>query len=93
MINLVERQVVGLNPEFVISSYYGTIEEVSIDIHSRIDEWEPLFKIKTENGNIETIRVGISGKIQSLEVQKGDRVIPGMVLAFIKEDLIASASD
>ena len=82
-----------MNQEFVISSYYGTIEEISIDIHSRIYEWDPLFKIKTENGNIETIRMGISGKVLSLEVQKGDRVIPGMVLAFVKEDLIASGSD
>ena len=82
-----------MNPEFVISSYYGIIEEVSINIHSRIYEWDPLFKIKTESGKIETIRVGISGKVHSLEVQKGDRVIPGMVLAFIKEDLIASGSD
>lgn len=82
-----------MNPEFVISTCYGTIEEVAIDIHSRIYEWDPLFIIRTESGMIETIRVGISGKIQSLEVQKGDRVIPGMVLAFIKEDLIASGSD
>ncbi len=82
-----------VNHEYIISSCYGTVEEISIDIESRIYEWEQLFQIKTVNGNMETIRVGISGKVQSLEVQKGDRVIPGMVLAYIKEDLIASGSD
>lgn len=82
-----------VNHEYIISSCYGTVEEISIDIESRIYEWEQLFQIKTVNGNMEAIRVGISGKVQSLEVQKGDRVIPGMVLAYIKEDLIASGSD
>jgi len=82
-----------VNHEFIVSLYDGIVEEVSIAIHSRIYEWEKLFKIRTVNGNLETIRVGISGKVQSLEVQKGDRVIPGMVLAYIKEDLIASGCD
>jgi biotin carboxyl carrier protein len=44
-------------------------------------------------GNIETVSIGVCGEVYSLEVQKGDRVIPGMVLAFIKEDLIGCESD
>ncbi|MBU8879989.1 hypothetical protein BGM26_13470 [Bacillus sp. FJAT-29790] len=82
-----------MNHEFIISSCYGIIEDISIDIHSRIYEWEKLFTIRTVHGSLETVSVGFSGKVHSLEVQKGDRVIPGMVLAFIKEDLIVSGSD
>ncbi|KKI89812.1 hypothetical protein WQ54_24100 [Bacillus sp. SA1-12] len=81
------------NNEFITSSCYGIVEEVSIDDDSRIYEWENLFTIKTGDGKLETIRVGLSGKVLSLEVQKGDRVIPGMVLAYIQEDLIGSGSD
>jgi pyruvate carboxylase len=79
--------------EIVMSSCYGIIQEVPIENHKRIYEWETLFKIKTDKGNIETVSIGVSGEIHSLEVQKGDKVFPGMVLAFIKADLIASGSD
>ena len=75
-----------ISHEFIMSSCYGIIEDILIQIHSQICEGEPLFKIRNREGNIETVRVELSGKIHSLEVQKGDRVIPGMVLAFVKED-------
>lgn len=79
--------------EFIMSSINGTIEEVLINIDSRIYEWETLFTIKTVDGELKTVNVGLSGKVCSLEVQKGDRVIPGMVLAYIKEDFILCGSD
>ncbi|MGR6342313.1 hypothetical protein ACU5CE_31650 [Priestia megaterium] len=75
-----------ISHEFIMSPCYGIIEDILIQIHSQIYEGEPLFKIRNREGNIETVRVELSGKIHSLEVQKGDRVIPGVVLAFIKED-------
>jgi hypothetical protein len=81
------------NYEFIISTCSGIIEEVAIHNQSRIYEWEELFTIKKVNGSLETVSVGLSGEVYSLEVQKGDRVIPGMVLAYIKEDVIASGSD
>lgn len=31
------------------------------------------------------IRVGLSGEVQSLEVAKGDKVIPGMALTLKKD--------
>jgi len=77
----------------VLSPFYGEIEKVAIHNESRIYEWEPLFQIKTEEGIIETIHTGLSGEIQSLEVQEGDKVIPGMVLAYVKEDLFVTGSD
>jgi biotin carboxyl carrier protein len=75
-----------ISHEFIMSSCYGVIEDILIQIHSQIYEGKPLFTIRNSEGNIETVRVKLSGKVHSLEVQKGDRVIPGMVLAFVKED-------
>ena len=75
-----------ISHEFIMSSCYGIIEDILIQIHSQICEGEPLFTIRNREGNIETVRVELSGKIHSLEVEKGDRVIPGMVLALVKED-------
>lgn len=77
----------------VISPFSGKVQKISIKSESRIYEWEPLFKIKTDEGRIETIHTGLSGEVESLEVQEGDYVIPGMVLAYIKEDLFVTGSD
>ena len=77
----------------VLSPFYGEIKKISINNESRIYEWEPLFQIKTDEGTFETIHTGISGEIQSLEVQEGDKVIPGMVLAYVKEDLFVTGSN
>ncbi|MFJ8527258.1 hypothetical protein [Bacillus sp. NPDC094106] len=79
--------------EIVTSPCYGTVEKVSIDKDSRIYEWEPLFAIKNMNGQLEVIKTGYSGEVQSLEVEAGDKVIPGMVLAYIQEDLLIGGSD
>jgi multidrug efflux pump subunit AcrA (membrane-fusion protein) len=69
------------------------IEKISIEKDTRVYEWESLFTIRTAEGRFEEVRVGLSGIIQSLEVEVGDEVIPGMVLAYINEDLVASGSD
>jgi hypothetical protein len=82
-----------MNHEFVVSAVSGKVEEVSIEVHSRIYEWEKLFTIRTENGYLETVSVGLSGEVISIEVKTGDCIIPGMVLAFIKDDLIPTGSD
>ncbi|WP_078409481.1 hypothetical protein [Priestia abyssalis] len=79
--------------EMITSPCHGTIEKVSINQHSRVYEWEPLFYVKTIDGGTEIIKMGVSGEVQSLEVQEGDQVIPGMVLAYIKEEMVISASD
>lgn len=77
----------------VLSPCHGVVEKVSIQSVTRIYEWEPLFQIKTAEGKVQMIQTGLSGEVQSLEVQEGDYVIPGMVLAFIKEDLFVTGSD
>lgn len=82
-----------MNHEFVVSAVSGKIEEVAIEVHSRIYEWEKLFTIRKEDGHLETVSVGLSGEVISIEVKTGDCIIPGMVLAFIKDDLITTGSD
>ncbi|WP_459500963.1 biotin/lipoyl attachment domain-containing protein [Bacillus sp. C1] len=79
--------------EIITSPCYGTVEKVSIDKDSRIYEWEPLFAIKNMSGKLEVIKMGCSGEVQSLEVEAGDKVIPGMVLAYVQEDIPISGSD
>lgn len=77
----------------VLSPCHGVIEKVIVQSTERIYEWDTLFEIKTDYGHIESIQTGMSGEVQSLEVQEGDEVIPGMVLAYVKEDLFVTGSD
>ncbi|WHY66102.1 hypothetical protein [Neobacillus sp. SuZ13] len=77
----------------VLSPCYGKVERISIKNESRIYEWETLFIITSEAGKEETVQTCLSGEVESLEVQEGDYVIPGMVLAYIKEDLFVTGSD
>ncbi|WP_409300668.1 hypothetical protein [Peribacillus sp. SCS-155] len=77
----------------ILSPSYGWVEKVLAKQAERIYEWETLFSIRTEGGKAELIQTYFSGEIKSLEVQEGDYVIPGMVLAYIKEDLFVTGSD
>ncbi len=72
--------------EIITSPYHGIIKEVIIKEKEKISEWEPLFVIQTLNGEDRVITVGIRGSVQSIEVQEGDEVIPGMVLTYVKDD-------
>jgi len=82
-----------MNDNLIVSSCDGVIEIIFIDHHSRINEWEKLFAIRKKDGELETITVGFGGKVSSIEVEKGDQVIKGMVLAQVKEELFASGSE
>lgn len=55
----------------IISPCQGRVERVEITNESRIYEWDPLFYIKTPEGNVEVVQLGVSGEIESLEVQVG----------------------
>jgi hypothetical protein len=79
--------------DLVLSPCYGKVEKVSISNDTIISELEPLFLIKTEEGYFETIYISENRKVESLEVQEGDDVIPGMVLAFLKENKFVIRSD
>ncbi|UOQ92404.1 hypothetical protein MUO14_18340 [Halobacillus shinanisalinarum] len=79
--------------EMITSPYHGIIEEICIQSNSRIYEWESLFIVRTDEDTIKTVATGMSGSVHSLEVKIGEEVIPGMVLAYIEEDLVVSGSD
>jgi biotin carboxyl carrier protein len=71
----------------ILSPCSGTVEKITVKNDVQIYEWEALFTIKTDGGRVEEVQTGVNGEIESLEVQEGDYVIPGMVLAYIKEEL------
>lgn len=79
--------------EMIISPYHGVVRRIYIRENVKVDQWEPLFAIETTGGNFRQIRVGLSGMIDSLEVETGDKVVPGMVLAYLSEDLAALGGD
>ncbi|MBN6187603.1 hypothetical protein JQN58_11805 [Aneurinibacillus sp. BA2021] len=69
----------------VVSPYHGVVEKVLHPFTSSFYEWDTLFLIRTDDGMVEEIVVDLCGYVHSLEVGEGDRVIPGMVLAYIEE--------
>ena len=77
----------------VLSPCYGKVARILVKSESRFYEWESLFAIKTRDGKLELIQTSVSGEVESLEVQEGDDVIPGMVLAYVKEDMFITGSD
>lgn len=79
--------------EVVFSPCSGTVETVLTKENNHVYEWEKLLLIKTENGKIEEISIGISGYITSLPVKKGQEVNSQTVLATIQDDLIITGSD
>lgn len=79
--------------DVILSPCFGKVEKITVKNAERIYEWDALFIIKADAGTVEEVLTGVSGKIESLEVQVGDYVIPGMVLAYIKEDLFVTGSD
>jgi biotin carboxyl carrier protein len=72
--------------EIITSPCHGIIKKIKVKEKDKIMEWEPLFIIQTHYGENKVITVGIRGSVQSIEVQEGDEVIPGMVLSYVKDD-------
>ncbi|WP_079527858.1 MULTISPECIES: biotin/lipoyl-containing protein [Halobacillus] len=73
--------------EIVTSPIIGKVEDVCVKFGERIYEGQPLLVIKKEQGGLEQIAAGITGVIDALNVQKGDMVIHGHGLIFIRDDL------
>lgn len=76
--------------ELVTSPCDGVIQEVFVRKDSQIEEGDKLFSIQDKKGNLLEIVIDIEGKIHSLEVQTGDVVVTGMVLAYVKEEIYAA---
>lgn len=79
--------------EPIYSPCSGTVERVLTKKSNHVYEWEKLFVIKTNNGRIEEISIGISGYITSLSVKTGQKVNVQTVLATIQDDLLITGSD
>ena len=79
--------------EVIFSPCSGTVETVLTKENNHVYEWEKLLLIKTQNGKIEEISIGISGYITSLPVKKGQEVNSQTVLATIQDDLLITGSD
>jgi acetyl/propionyl-CoA carboxylase alpha subunit len=77
----------------IISPCYGEVKEVLINKGAYVHDWEQLFLIQVEGGKMGTVSMGIRGWVETLKVQKGDKVIPGMVLVCIKEDVSVPATE
>ncbi|MFC7392205.1 biotin/lipoyl-containing protein [Scopulibacillus cellulosilyticus] len=69
--------------EILTSPIFGTVEEVVVK-ENNVKEFDPLFIIRTEQGSLEKITAGLNGIIELLNVKKGDKVVPGTVLAHFK---------
>ncbi|MFC0558960.1 hypothetical protein [Halalkalibacter alkalisediminis] len=77
----------------VVSVCNGTIDKVFVNEGAYVHEWEPLFLLKTNEGVLKKIELGVGGNVFSLNVKPGDRVIHDMALAILKEDVLPSGCD
>ncbi|WP_082233008.1 hypothetical protein [Halobacillus massiliensis] len=77
--------------EWILSPCQGFVEKIFISEESRIGKWDVLFKIRTDYGEIDVVSIDINGCVQSLEVTQEEEVFKGMVLAYIKEDLVENS--
>jgi biotin carboxyl carrier protein len=71
----------------VVSPCQGIVEQVFIQKNGYIYEGETLFVIHTGD-EIVPVSISFSGSVKQIEVRPGDTVIPGMVLAYIQEDIV-----
>ncbi|MDT8861862.1 hypothetical protein N0O92_16740 [Alkalihalobacillus sp. MEB130] len=77
----------------IASMSAGTIDRVFVSEGDYVYEWEPLFQLKTNEGVLKKVEMGVGGKIISLHVKPGDRVIHDMTLAILREDDQPSGCD
>ena len=83
----------SVTEEEIFSPCSGSVEAVLTEQNNHVYEWEKLFLIKTQNGKIEEISVGISGYITSLPIKKGQEVTAQTLLATIQDDMLITGSD
>ncbi|MDE5413269.1 hypothetical protein [Alkalihalobacterium chitinilyticum] len=77
----------------VTSESNGVVEEVLINEGEYVYEWEPLFLIKSQNGNLKKVELGVSGKINSIRVIPGEKILSDMTLAVVEEDDLPRGCD
>ncbi|GAB3055014.1 biotin/lipoyl-containing protein [Virgibacillus ainsalahensis] len=73
--------------QIITSPVKGSVERIMVEAGERVREQQLLVMIRVERGNVKQILAGVSGIVETLTVNVGDKVVHGDVLFFIKEDL------
>ncbi|MFV2047589.1 biotin/lipoyl-containing protein [Metabacillus sp. YM-086] len=83
-----------MNPIYSIESLDdGVVNQVCIHENEYVYEWEPLFQIKTDKGNVIDITIGASGLVKDISVKVGDPVYRCSLLAKLHDDNKITGSD
>lgn len=68
----------------VLSPCVGIVDAVFLAINSPVEEGEEVIAIRTPDGIVPVV-AEVNGKMIGIEVEAGDEVIPGMIVAYIEE--------
>ncbi|MEN1937761.1 hypothetical protein AAIE21_19720 [Paenibacillus sp. 102] len=79
--------------EEIYSSYNGRIEEIFVDESSYVYEWEKLMTIRKNDGTLEKVAVGISGHIQSVNIETGQEIDVDTLLLKLEDDLLITGCE
>lgn len=79
--------------EVIVCPCAGTVVQINGANDTYVNEGDAIFTIRTSSGDLIQVTMELSGKIESIEVEVGDDVIPGMVLAYVQEDLFVAETD
>ncbi|EEL52190.1 hypothetical protein CN373_21245 [Bacillus cereus] len=79
--------------EEIYSSYNGKVEEIFIDEASYVYEWEKLMTIRKNDGTLETVAVGISGHIRSVNIEVGQDIDVDTLLLKLEDDLLVTGCE
>ncbi|WP_243525769.1 hypothetical protein [Bacillus pseudomycoides] len=79
--------------EEIYSSYNGKVEEIFVDESSYVYEWEKLMMIRTNDDTLETIKVGISGHIRSVNIEVGQEIDVNTLLLKLEDDLLITGCE
>ncbi|PFK40987.1 hypothetical protein COI93_12325 [Bacillus cereus] len=79
--------------EEIYSSYNGKVEEIFVDEASYVYEWEKLMTIRKNDGTLETVAVGISGHIRSVNIEVGQDIDLDTLLFKLEDDLVITGCE
>ncbi|PFO79006.1 MULTISPECIES: hypothetical protein [Bacillus cereus group] len=79
--------------EEIYSSYNGKVEEIFIDEAAYVYEWEKLMTIRKNDGTLETVAVGISGHIRSVNIEVGQEIDLDTLLLKLEDDLLVTGCE
>lgn len=69
----------------VVTPFAGRIKQVRVGLGEKTNVGEAIFTISASEGQYDILSP-VTGKAYSIEVEEGDEVIQGMILATVKEE-------